>query len=130
MQRCRDIKIENKKGYHNLLIWQKPKDLVILIYKTTQKFPETELYGLTSQIRRAVVSVLLNIIEGDRRKSQKEFLRFLELADASLTEVEACLELALELEFLSQEDYTVINEKRKELAVMLSAFTKSIKRRV
>lgn len=115
------------KGYHNLLIWQKAKELVKLIYLETEGFPRPELFGLTSQIRRAIISVLLNIVEGDRKRSNKEFLKFLDTADASLVEVEACLELALELGFISQEKYDMIDEKRRELAVMLSAFIKRIK---
>lgn len=127
VHRYRGTEVQGKKGYHNLLVWQKARDLIILIYKVTEKFPKSELYGLTSQIRRAVISVALNIVEGDRRRSRKEFLRFLDMADASLVELEACLEIALDLGFLSKDDFDLVRSRRRELAVMLVAFIKAIK---
>lgn len=83
--------MENKfnKGYHKLIIWQKARELVRLIYKYTEDFPKAEEFGLKGQLRRAAVSVILTIVEGHRRKSKKEFLHFLDIAVGSLTEVEA-----------------------------------------
>jgi len=130
VQRHRGAEAQSKKGYHNLLIWKKAKELVFIIYRTTNEFPRSELYGLTSQARRATVSVLLNIVEGDRRRSRKEFLRFLDMADASLAELEACLELALGLKFIKEKDFGSVESKRKELAVMLSAFIKAVKKQL
>lgn len=78
------------KGYHKLIVWQKAREFVSLIYKYTDDFPRSEEFGLKGQIRRASVSVVLNIVEGYRRRSTKEFLRFIDFAQASLTEVEAC----------------------------------------
>ena len=127
VQRRRGAKLQSKKGFHDLLVWQKAFNLVLLVYRVTEKFPKSELYGLVSQTRRAAISVVLNIVEGDRRRSRKEFLRFLDMADASLVELEACLELAVELGFLSQNDFSLIENKRKELAVMLVAFIKAVK---
>jgi four helix bundle protein len=86
------------------------------------------LYGLTSQIRRAAVSVVLNIVEGDRRRLRKEFLRFLDLSGASLAELEACLEIALDLTFISKKDFSLVDEKRRELAVMLHAFAIAVRK--
>jgi four helix bundle protein len=117
----------NKKGYHDLIVWQKSRELVKAVYELTEKFPYKETYGLTSQIRRAALSVVLNIVEGDRRNSRKEFLRFLDTADASLTEVEACLEIALDLKYLTLEEYEKIETSRKEIAKMLTSLIKSIK---
>lgn len=127
VQRFRGTKLQSKKGYHNLLIWQKAKEIILLVYKTAEKFPKSELYGLTAQIRRAVISVALNIVEGDRRRSRKEFLRFLDMADASLAELEACFEIALALALITEKDFALIEEKRKELAVMLAAFIKAVR---
>ncbi|MBM3209100.1 four helix bundle protein [Candidatus Shapirobacteria bacterium] len=119
---------EKKGDYHKLIIWQKGKSFIRLVYQKTENFPKSEIFGLQSQLRRAVISFLLNIVEGHRRNfSQKEFLRFLEIADSSLVEAEACLEIALDLEYLSQKDYQEIEEKRKELAVMLNSFMKRVK---
>lgn len=116
----------NDKGYHQLQIWHKSRSLIVLIYQITEKFPKSELFGLTSQIRRAAISVLLNIVEGDRRRSRKEFIRFLDIADGSLTEVEACLEIASDLHYLSDEELKSVEEMRGELAAMLSGFIKAV----
>lgn len=120
-----------EKGYHKLQIWKKSVEVVKSVYKITNEFPQSEKNGLVSQIRRAAVSVTLNIVEGHRRsrESNKEFIRFLNISDGSLVEVESCLELALELGFLTHEEYSVIESNRRELAIMLTAFIKSIKLR-
>lgn len=118
-----------KSDYHKLLIWQKGKEFVLLVYKKTENFPKAEIFGLQSQIRRAAVSFLLNIVEGQRRNFyQKEFLRFLEVSDSSLVEVEACLEIARDLNYLSQEDFRELEEKREELAVMLASLMKTVEK--
>lgn len=118
------------KGYHRLLIWQKAKFLVKIVYEITEKFPKSEEYALTSQIRRAVISIVLNIVEGHRRReSKKEFLRFLLIADGSLAEVEACLELSLDLNFINKDQFEKVENIRRELAFMLTSFVKQIKSR-
>jgi four helix bundle protein len=78
-------------NYKDLIAWQRAMDLVEKVYLLTQRFPKDELYGLTSQIRRAVVSVPSNIAEGEGRNSKNEFLRFLSIAHGSLREVETQL---------------------------------------
>jgi four helix bundle protein len=130
MQRCREAEMqrEKKSDYHKLIVWQKGRFFVRLVYRKTENFPKSEIFGLQSQLRRAVISFLLNIVEGHRRNfSQKEFLRFLEIADSSLVEAEACLEIALDLNYLSKKDYQEIEEKRKELAAMLNSLMKRVK---
>lgn len=119
--------MKQNQGYHRLQIVEKLKIFIKRIYLSTEIFPKSETFGLTSQIRRAAVSVLLNIVEGERRKSNKEFLRFLEIADASLAEVEVALELSLELGFLNKKKHEELEEKRKEIAYMLIAFIKKLK---
>lgn len=115
--------MQRKNDYHKLVLWQKGKLFVKLIYKITESFPKVEAFGLQSQVRRAVVSFLLNIVEGHRRNnSQKELLRFLDMADSSLVEVEACLELSLDLGYITKESFELIEGYRKELAVMLISF--------
>lgn len=119
-----------EKGYHRLLIWQKAKLLVKIIYKITEKFPKSEEYALTSQIRRAAISIVLNIVEGHRRReSKKEFLRFLLISDGSLAEVEACLELCLDLNLINKNEFDMAEDVRRELASMLTSFVKQIKSR-
>lgn len=88
------------KTYRDLDIWKKSIDLVKEIYKITDKFPNTEMYALTSQMRRAVISIPSNIAEGHRRSYSKEFKRFLNIALSSLAELETQVIIAKELEYI------------------------------
>ncbi len=97
--------MKEEKSFKRLIVWQKAYVLVRMIYSHSQKFPSTELYGLTSQIRRAAVSVLANIAEGSERQHKREFLRFLSIARGSLAEVETYLMLARDLGYLSEEEF-------------------------
>lgn len=119
---------QSRKGYHSLLVWAKAKDLVVDIYKVTENFPEEEVYGLTSQMRRASISIVLNIVEGQRRQSRKEFLRFLDIANGSLAELEACIEIAYSLRYIPRGTLSEIEIRRREIAYMLSAFIKAVKK--
>lgn len=116
------------KGYHKLIIWQKARELVLLIYKYTEDFPKAEEFGLKGQLRRAAVSVVLTIVEGHRKKSKKEFLHFLDMAVSSLTEIEAAWELSLDLGFIIKEVYEEVENKRSEEAVLLNAFIKGVRK--
>jgi four helix bundle protein len=78
-------------------------DLVVMVYEVSEKFPSKEMYGLTSQIRRAAVSVPSNIAEGHTRESTKEYLHHLSIAHASLAEVETQMEIAFRLKYCAQE---------------------------
>ena len=86
--------------FTNLEVWQEAHRLTILIYKLSAKFPKSELYGLTSQIRRATVSIELNIAEGCGRYHFAEEIKFLLNARGSLSEVQACLLIARDLEYI------------------------------
>lgn len=120
---------KSNKGYHKLIVWQRARELVQLIYKYTESFPRAEEFGLKGQLRRAAVSVVLNIVEGYRRRTTKEFLHFLNIADSSLAELEAALEIALDLQFLSKENYDSVENKRSEVGYLLSQFIKSLYRK-
>ncbi|MDT0688614.1 four helix bundle protein [Salegentibacter sp. F188] len=101
--------------HKELDVWKKSIDLVEVIYKVSTKFPSSEMYGLTNQIRRASVSVPSNIAEGAGRNSDKELLYFLNVALGSLAEVETQIEIALRLGFISDGDtvFKNITEVRK-----------------
>ncbi len=92
------------RSYRDLVVWQKAMDLVTAIYKATTGFPKDELFGLTSQLRRAAVSIPSNIAEGQGRLSEKEFRYFLGQARDSLMEVETQLQSAENLDYLQRED--------------------------
>jgi four helix bundle protein len=98
------------KSYSELIAWQKAMDLVQTIYETVRVFPKEEIYGLTSQLKRAAVSVPSNIAEGQGRKSAREFIHHLSIAYGSLMEVEAQILIAVRLEYLSQQIAEQITE--------------------
>jgi four helix bundle protein len=89
--------------WRNLEIWQRADDLARSVYRTTRTFPPEELYGLTSQLRRAALSVPTNIVEGCARESDKEFARFLEIAFSSLAETKYLIHFSSSLDYLSKE---------------------------
>ncbi len=124
------IKDKLEKGYHKLLVWRKAKDFVVMVYKYTQSYPKAEEFGLKGQTRRAAVSVVLTLVEGYRRRSVKEFLRFLDISESSLAEVEASLELAFYTGFLKEKEYIELEEKRAEPGYLLDAFENSLRRRL
>ena len=97
-----------KKGYKKLKVWEKAHKLALEIYKISKTFPKEEIYGLTSQIRRAAFSVSLNIVEGQASTSKKEFLSFLNIANRSLVETEYLLEIVRELSFIDGNEYKYI----------------------
>lgn len=101
---------DEEVGYRRLHVWQEAHALVLLVYIATKQFPKDELFGLTSQIRRAVVSVAANIVEGQTRASKKEFLQFLRVANGSLVEVEYYIGLAKDLCYINGADETILQD--------------------
>ncbi len=90
--------------HKDLDVWKKSMDLVVKVYQITQLFPETEKYGLTSQMRRAAVSIPSNIAEGAARKGDKELMQFLYISIGSLSELETQYLIAIRLEFITKVD--------------------------
>ncbi|MDR0311703.1 MAG: four helix bundle protein [Acidobacteriota bacterium] len=111
------------KHYKELIVWQKAMDLVYLVYQATKSFPKDELYGLTSQIRRAAVSVPSNIADGQARKSTAEFRNFLSVARGSMAEVETQLLIALRLNYTQESQLREIMAVHDEVSKMLFALT-------
>lgn len=106
-------------SYKKLIAWQKADLLAKEIYKISTKFPRTEIYVLTSQLRRAALSVPLNIIEGYARNNKKEFRNFLRIAYASLAEVEYLLEFSSSQKYLTLKEYKEIESIRNECGRVL-----------
>jgi four helix bundle protein len=117
-------------GYRDLIAWQKPTQLALEVYRCTRAFPKDELYGLTSQMRRAVVSIASNIAEGKGRFSRKEFAQFLYRARGSLLELETQLFLARELQYVERVVITRIEARAIELGRVLSGLTKSVQENI
>ena len=114
------------RGYQKLQVWKEAHELALLIYKATRTFPRDELFGLTSQIRRAAVSIAANIVEGQARSSKKEFLQFLFIANGSLVEVEYYIQLAKELGYISEEQEISVEKKRVIVGKLLHGFIASL----
>jgi len=112
------------KSYKDLEVWKVSMDLVVDVYKTNGQFPKSELYGLMSQIRRAIVSIPSNIAEGSSRKGTKEFIQFLWIANGSLSEFETQIEISKRLGYVSEIDETI--EKVKLLRKMLHGLINSL----
>ena len=117
----------DQKGYKKLEVFHKAHRLAKDVYQATKDFPRQEGYGLTSQLRRASVSIPTNIVEGQASNSKKEFLSFLNIANRSTVEVEYLLELAAELKYLPEAEYSRLEAIRSETARMLSGLMKAIR---
>lgn len=115
------------ESYENLIVWQKSMDLVVFIYKLTEKFPRDEIYGLISQMRRASVSIPSNIAEGNRRSSKKDFRNFLLNAYGSGAELETQTKIAKRLQLGRFEDYLKIETLLSEVMRMLNKLTSELK---
>ncbi|MDD5459101.1 MAG: four helix bundle protein [Phycisphaerae bacterium] len=114
------------RDFKELKVWQKSHDLVLEIYKATKSFPREELYSLTSQLKRAVVSVPGNIAEGAGRNGKSELKHFMTVANGSLSEAEYYVLLSLDLEYISKSGFARINEKIIEVKKMLSAYIRKV----
>ena len=116
------------KSYKDLLIWQKGIKIVILVYQLVKSFPKEEIYALTSQLKRASVSIPSNIAEGYGRNSDKSFSHFLDISRGSLFEIETQLIIAKELGFISDDSlYQEILSQIEEESKMINAFSKTLK---
>lgn len=115
-----------KNGFRDLRVWQKSMDLVVAIYNVTSEFPSCEKFGLSSQIRRAIVSVPSNIAEGHTREHLKEYLHHLSMAQASLAEVETQLEIAARLEYLSEPQLRSLLDTLHALGRQIHALRRSL----
>ena len=115
------------KSYKELVVWQKSMELAVSIYKLTSKFPQSEIYVLVSQMRRAVVAISSNIAEGYGRKSSKEYHQFLSIAYASGLELETQLTLSKRLGFARVEDFEKSQFLLDEVLKMLNSMKTKIK---
>ena len=118
------IKIQSFK---DLLVWQEGHKLVLLIYKFSQRFPKEEQFGLTNQLRRAIVSFTSNIAEGFSRNSYKEKVQFYSISLGSLTEVHSQLIIAKDLGYITEADFYSLEENIITLSKMTNGLIKKSK---
>lgn len=110
------------KSYKNLDVWVHARALVKMVYEATRAFPKEEIFGLTSQIRRAAISIPLNFAEGCGRFHRKETIQFMYISRGSLNELETALTLSLDLGYLSENDLANLTNKCEECQRLLNGF--------
>jgi four helix bundle protein len=116
------------KDYRKLVVWDKAHKLVLFIYNVTQTFPKEERYGLTSQIRRAATSTPTNIAEGCGKSTQKDFAHYLEIAFASMQEVQYLSFLSFELKYLDAMAFTTLENNIDEVKAMLMRLIQKVRK--
>jgi four helix bundle protein len=119
--------MKNIITYRDLEVWKSSMDLCELVYQFTEKYPSHEQFGLTSQLRRAAVSIPSNIAEGQGRRGSKEFLHHLSIAKGSLCELETQTILSVRLEYLSKPDGEILWNKSQEVGRLLNGLIRSLK---
>lgn len=115
------------KSYKELIVWQKSIRLTTAVYETTKSYPKSELYGLTSQMRRSAVSIPSNIAEGSTRQYLPEYLQFLNIALGSAAELETQLLIAHELKFLEKLKFEELLDLLIEIIKMLNSLIKKLR---
>lgn len=107
--------------FKKLNVWIESRSFIVDVYKVTHKFPISERYALTNQLKRAVISIALNIAEGSDKKSDKDFIRFLRISLGSINEAVTCLYIALDLRYLKQKDFDTLYLQANKITAMLNA---------
>jgi len=119
-----------EERWQRLEVWQLADQMAYRVYIATRNFPKEELYGLTSQLRRAVLSVPTNIVEGYSRKGQKELAQFLNISVGSMAEAKYLLHFAHRMEFLSNENYDELKNGYDKLGKKLWKFYETVRNKV
>lgn len=114
------------RDFHNYKVWEKGHQFALSIYRKTKSFPKDELFGITSQIRRAATSIPFNIAEGCGRRSDSEFAHFLNIAAGSASEVEEELLLSYDLEYMDKASYQQLNKEVNDIKAMLNKLIETL----
>jgi four helix bundle protein len=114
------------RDYTKIQAWKLADDLTVAVYEATRAFPREEIYGLTSQLRRASYSVPANIVEGSSRESKRDYLHFLHIARGSLSESQYFLHLSNRLGYLSNNEKTRLHEMTRETFACLHGLIKAV----
>jgi four helix bundle protein len=118
--------MDSNKSYKKFAAWQSAHLFAIRVYEISKSFPKDELYGITSQLRRAALSVPTNIVEGTARQGQRELKNFLNIALGSLAEAEYLLEFCKEVGYLTQDSYDELEKLRSRTGLPLWNFHRSL----
>jgi len=115
--------------YHSLVVWRVAHEFVLESYKCTEKFPRQEIFGLVSQFRRAVVSIVTNLVEGHGRRGKKECLFFTSISVGSLRECNYLIELSSDLKFLTPEETEKLQDLSARTGYLLNQYIEGVKKR-
>lgn len=116
--------------FEDLLVWRKAHELVLDVYRATERFPAEERYGLIAQMRRAAASVSANVVEGHKRASKREFSHFITVAEGSLDELKYYLILSRDLGYLLTEHFEMLHNRAEEIGRMLHGLKTHVKQEV
>ncbi len=114
-------------SYKDLIVWRKAKELAVEVYRITEQFPRSEIYGLTSQMRRASVSVVSNIAEGQGRLTKGEFRQFLGQSRGSLLEMETQLAIVADLHYVGPDKFSGLDSRTLEVGRLLNGLLESLR---
>ena len=115
-----------KFGFQRVIAWQKSHEFVLSVYRITKRFPEDEKYGLTSQFRRAAVSIEANIAEGYKKLSKPDKLRFFNIAQGSLEECRDYIILSLDLAYITEQEYDELCTQSEYASRMINSYCEGI----
>ena len=116
----------DSRPHRKLDVWKKSMDFVKHVYQATEKFPKSEIYGLSSQMRRAAVSIPSNLAEGAARKGKKEFRQYLNIAQGSISEIDTQIELSFILNFIEKNLYNDLMDELTIISKMLFGLSRSL----
>jgi four helix bundle protein len=119
-----------KTSYQKLTVFQKAKELVLLVYKTTKKYPREEQFSLVSQMRRAAISILANIVDGYSRDSTKEYVRFINISIGSATELRVFIEISRELGYINSKSQIEMDRLLDEVMKLLYSYRKTLRKKL
>jgi len=117
------------KPHKKLDVWKESINLVILVYELTRQFPKNEIFGLISQLRRAVISIPGNIAEGAARQTRREFVQFLYIARGSLSEVDTYIEIARRLGYIEKGSLAMVEQKMIDVDKIITGLIRSLKKK-
>ena len=125
-----NLNVETSKSFTDLLVWQKAHKLTLFIYQLTKNFPKDEVFTLTSQFRRAAISISANIAEGFKRIGKQDKLRFYNIAQGSLEECKYFSILAKDLMYISEDEFASLSNSYNEVSYLLSSYCGAITKRM
>lgn len=118
-----------EKPHKKLDAWKESVTLVTLVYELTRQFPQNEVFGLISQLRRAVISIPGNVAEGAARQTRREFVQFLYIARGSLSEVDTYIEIARKLGYIEKESIFMVDQKLMDVDKIITGLIQAVKRK-